>query len=515
VGRRQHEGGGTRHTSCLRMLAVLPAAGFVAASFAAPAQAEEQSAPPLMPQTVHINRFVTVIVDDAAGDVSADAVLAPADAAAVEPNVDAVSAENAESPANPLSPPPVAAEPAEPSVADQEPQAELARGTDDGRRSVEMRNWTPSIPVSPEQYHASPAQYQSGMDLSPRRAAIRRPTRVWKAVRPRQRKVILARPTAVVAVSNATANCAEDSADSSSICVADPGWKVNWNCRWIPECSLENGADDELPAPVQPEQENELELPECDGENGPSTRYQPPPGQYQPPFPGDMQDADSDDACDQDSNPEPVAVDEDPQHGVVPGRAVASPRPPSAGRDVPRLAELNAGASPPEGKHGAAGAHPVAPPPQTGPPVEEEPLPIPAEPERDGHHPAPTVVERVVTLASIRTPAVSKPRSGPARLKPPRPRPDAAAPRRPEIDAQLTVLASRQASSTAQEPELDVLRLVAAGLALSILALLVSAAGASVARSGAMLQFGSLLRSSGLARGARTRRPRGISYRDP
>jgi len=504
------------------MLAVLPAAGFVAASFVAPAQAEEQSAPPLMQQTVHINRFVTIIVDDAAGDVSADAVVAPADAAAVEPNVDAVSAENAESPANPPSPPPVAAEPAEPSVADQQPQAELARGTDEGRRSVEMRNSTRSIPVStrsipvsPEQYHASPAQYQSGMDLSPRRAAIRRPTRVSKTVRPRQRKVIPARPTAVVAVSNAIANCTDDSADSSSICVADPGWNVNWNCRWIPECSLENWADDELPASVKPEEESEVELPECDGENGSSTRYQPPPGQYQPAFPGDMQDADGHDGCDQDSNPEPVAVDEDPQYGLVPGRAVAFPRPTSAGRDVPRLAASNAGASPPEGRHGAAGAHPAASPPQTGPPVEEEPLPIPAEPERGGHHPAPAVVERVETFASIRTPVVSKPRSRPARLKPPRPRPDAVAPRRPDIDAQLTVLASHQASSTAREPELDVLRLVAAGLALSILALLVSAAGASVGRSGAMLHFGSLLRSSGLARGAKTRRPRGISYRDP
>jgi hypothetical protein len=518
VGERQYEEGRTRHASWLRMLAVLPAAGLVAASFATPALADEQPVPPAMEQTLHVDRFVTVIVDEGNADVSADAVTAPADAVPVEPNVDAVSAENAETPANAPSLPTVGAEPIAPAVADPQSLAQTRRGSDEERRSDEVRNTTRSSSISPEQYHAPRDQYQSGVDISSPRVAGMPSKPGWKRARPLQRKVIPALPAVVRAVSNVARNCFEDGDDSSSICASDPVWNVGWNCRWIPECTRENEPD-ELPAPVEPGTDGEVDSPECDGEQGSSTRYQPPPGQYQPPFPHDPQSADGDDACEGESNQDPVAVDaEVDDEAVIPGRDVALPQPTSAGADVSRPTESDTEASSPEGAHGAAGSPLAAPPSQTTAAVEKQPLPIATQPPRQGDRPTSTAGEHVETVGYKRAAVVSRPAaratSRPARSTPSSPRPAVVA-RRPEIDAQLTVLASRQASAIAREQELNVLRLVALGLALSMLAVLGSAAAASVARSGTVAELGSLLRSSGLARGARATRPRGIRYRDP
>ena len=518
MGERQYEEGRTRHASWLRMLAVLPAAGLVAASFAAPALAEEQPVPSAMEQALHIDRFVTVIVDEGNADVSADAVTAPVDAVPVEPNVDAVSAENAESPANAPSLPTAGADPIAPPVADPQSPAQTPRGLDEGRRSVEVRNRTRAGSVSPEQYHAQRDQYQSGVDISSPRVAGIPSKRVRKSVRQLQRKVIPALPAVVRAVSNVARNCSEDGDDSSSICASDPGWNVDWNCRWIPECTLGNQPD-ELPAPVEGGNDGEVDSPECDGEQGTSPRYQPPPGQYQPPFPHDPQSADGDDACEGESNQDPVAVDaEVDDKAVIPGSDVALPQPTSAGADVSRPTDSDTGASSPEGAHGAADSPLPAPPAQATALVEKQPLPIPTQPQRHGDRPTSTAAEHVETVGHKRAAGVSRPAAR-ATSRPTRPTPSSTRPavvaRQPEIDAQLTVLASRQASAIAREQELNVLRLVALGLALSMLAVLGSAAAASVARSGTVAEFGSLLRSSGLARGARATRPRGIRYRDP
>lgn len=364
------------HTSKLRRLAVLPAAGLAAVAFAAPAHAEDQPPSPVPPAADYIDRLLTVAVDEPDAAVVSDVLPSPVESATsptttAAATVDVEPSGISESPANEETSLWVLAERVRSSRTASNPQAAVISPSEPARpvartpaAKTAVRRASPAHAEG--QYQLPRAQYQGGSDAARRIEAAAPSLRRLETAQASERDSSTAPIRIASAAPNDVWNCSEKRDHGSLICPVDADWKFSWNCRWIPECTLDAPTSESLPPGTEPDDDAGFDAPECGRAAGSGAQYQRPGEQYQ----SEPEDPDSDESNDEDAidpvddepTSEPCDEDDADELPAVPSPDVQPPSGSGFGSATQPVQPSTATASP-AGSQGLTNVQPSAPPP--------------------------------------------------------------------------------------------------------------------------------------------------------